>query len=51
MELIRIGLIAWQKPIYQVLGLQTPSADMPKRSSTQPQLLGHFFKQMIKEAS
>ncbi len=50
LELIRIGLIAWQKPIYQVLGLQVPSADMPKRSSTQPQLLGQIFKQMIKEA-
>ncbi len=51
LELIRSGLIAWQKPMYQVLGLQAPSADMPKRSSTQPQLLGHIFKQIIKEAS
>jgi len=39
LELIRIGLIAWQKPIYQVLGLQAPSVDMPKRSPAHPQLL------------
>jgi hypothetical protein len=51
LELIRISLIAWQKPIYQVLGLQAPSADMPKRSFSHPQLLGHIFKQIIKEAS
>jgi hypothetical protein len=49
LELVRIGLIAWQKPIYQVLGLQAPSVDMPKRSSSHPQSLGHIFKQIIKE--
>ena len=51
LELIRIGLIAWQKPIYQVLGLEEKSANMPKRSPAPPQLLGHIFKQIIKEAS
>ncbi len=49
LELIRIGLIAWQKPIYQVLGLQALSEDMPKRSPAHPQSLGHIFKQIIKE--
>jgi hypothetical protein len=50
LELIRISLIAWQKPIYQVLGLEARSADMPKRSPAHPQLLGHIFKQILKEA-
>jgi hypothetical protein len=51
LELIRIGLIAWQKPIYQVLELQAASVTISKRSSSHPQLLGHIFKQIIKEAS
>lgn len=50
LELVHIGLIAWQKPIYQALELQAQSADMPKRSPAHPQLLGHIFKQIIKEA-
>lgn len=51
LELVRIGLIAWQKPIYQVLALEAPSADVPKRSVAHPQSLGHIFKQIIKEVS
>ena len=50
LELTHIGLVAWQKPIYQVLELSL-SADMPKRSPSHPQSLGHIFKQIIKEAS
>jgi hypothetical protein len=51
LDLIRIGLVAYQKPIYQVLALPALSADMPKRSPSHPQLLGHIFKQITKEAS
>lgn len=50
LELIHIGLVAWQKPIYQVLELSL-SMDMPKRSPSHPRSLGHIFKQIIKEAS
>ena len=28
-DLIRIGLIAWQKPLYQVLSLDRPEAEKP----------------------
>ncbi len=28
-DLIRIGLIAWQKPLYQVLSLDSPEAEKP----------------------
>jgi hypothetical protein len=50
LELVRTGLIAYQNPIYQVLGLEVKPQDVPKRSSTHPQSLAHIFKQIIKEA-
>lgn len=51
MELVRIGLIAYQKPIYQVLPLDALPLSTPKRTaSAHPQLLGQIFKQLIKEA-
>jgi hypothetical protein len=28
-DLIRIGLVAWQKPLYQVLSLDRPEAEKP----------------------
>jgi hypothetical protein len=51
MELVRIRLIAYQKPIYQVLPLDVLPLSTPKRTlSAHPQLLGQIFKQLIKEA-
>lgn len=51
LELVRIGLIAYQKPIYQVLALDAFPLPVPTRTaSAHPQLLGHIFKQIIKEA-
>jgi len=52
MDLVRIGLIAYQKPICQVLALNTsPTPPAPKRTaSAQPQLIGHIFKQILKES-
>jgi hypothetical protein len=51
LALVRVGLIAYQKPLYQVLGLEETPRTMSKRSSTPPQSLGHIFKQIIKEAT
>ena len=45
-DLIRIGLIAWQKPLYQVLALDTAKREKPApRSSMDNALsLGEIFK-------
>lgn len=49
--LVRIGLIAYQKPIYQVLALDASPLPIAKRTaSTPPQSLGQIFKQILKEA-
>jgi hypothetical protein len=51
LELVRIGLIAYQKPIYQVLALDAfPLPITARTASSQPQLLGHIFQQILKEA-
>ncbi len=45
-NLIRIGLVAWQKPLYQVLALDTAKRENPApRSSIDNALsLGEIFK-------
>jgi hypothetical protein len=45
-NLIRIGLIAWQKPLYQVLSLDRPKSEKPApRSSMDNALcLGEILK-------
>ena len=49
--LVRIGLIAYQKPFYQVLPLDAfPVSIQTRTASAHPQLIGHIFKQIIKEA-
>jgi hypothetical protein len=49
--LVRIGLIAYQKPFYQVLPLDAfPVSIQTRAASAHPQLIGHIFKQIIKEA-
>jgi len=51
-ELIRTGLVAYKRPLYQVLSLDPPEPSTPKRDNTnqQPELLGQILKQMAKEA-
>lgn len=51
-ELIRTGLVAYKKPLYQVLSLDPPEPSTPKRDNTnqQPELLGRILKEMAKEA-
>ena len=45
-NLIRIGLIAWQKPLYQVLSLDRPEREKPAPRSTMdhPLSLGDILK-------
>jgi hypothetical protein len=45
-NLIRIGLIAWQKPIYQVLALDRPKPEKqaPRSNMDHPLSLGELFK-------
>ena len=48
-NLIRIGLIAWQKPLYQVLALDRPNSEKPAPRSNMDLLsLGDILK-MAKE--
>ena len=49
-ELIRIGLIAYQKPLYQVLALDTPTK-ATNRYPAQLQSLAQIFKQIGEGAS
>jgi len=49
-ELIRIGLIAYQKPLYQVLALDTPTK-ATNRYPGQLQSLSQIFKQIGEGAS
>jgi hypothetical protein len=44
--LVRIGLIAWEKPLYQVLSLD-PVASVPRPALAQAKSLGEIFKQAI----
>lgn len=46
-DLIRSGLIAWQKPLYQVLCLEPVT---PRRSSASPMGLGDILRRAMKEA-
>ena len=48
MQLIRAGLLAYQKPIYQVLSLDAPEhaePTMATRKQSSPQVLSDIFKQ------
>ncbi len=49
-NLIRAGVIAWKKPLYQVLSLD-PELRAPSRSShNQPLALGDILKQAMEVA-
>jgi len=43
-NLIRIGLIAWRKPLYQVLSLDGPHPDGPRQAKAQPLSLAEILK-------
>jgi len=45
-NLIRIGLIAWQKPLYQVLSLDSPQhkKQAPRSNMNHPLSLGDILK-------
>ena len=45
-NLMRIGLIAWKKPLYQVLSLE-PVAPPPRPAMAQAKSLGEIFKQAM----
>lgn len=50
-ELIRMDLIAYKSPLYQVLPLDIERQETTKRSTGQLHSLGQIFKQIGKEAS
>jgi len=52
-ELIRIGLIAWQTPLYQVLALDRakPEKQAPRSSMEHPLSLGDILKMARGDAS
>lgn len=43
-NLTRIGLIAWKKPLYQVLSLDVHHPDVPRQAKAQPLSLGEILK-------
>ncbi len=45
-ELIRIGLIAYKQPLYQVLALQEQTSSIADRAPGDPQSLGQILKQL-----
>jgi len=49
-ELVRVGLIAYQRPLYQVLALDTPT-EATKKYPGQLQSLAQIFKQIGEGAS
>jgi len=51
-QLIHLGLVAFARPIYQVLPLDPPASEpAPKRSAGDPQLLGDVFKRIMERSS
>lgn len=47
-NLIRAGMIAWKKPLYQVLSLDKPEPPAPSRASLdRPMALGDILKQAM----
>jgi hypothetical protein len=52
-NLIQLGLIAYKKPLYQVLALEANprSTSKPRVSMDQPLAIGRIFKQIIGETS
>ena len=49
-ELIAAGLIAYQRPLYQVLALDAPAPGSPRRGGGQPLSLGEILRGMMEPA-
>lgn len=49
-ELIHLGLIAWRRPLYQVLDL-TPNKGVAPRTGGEPMSLGAIMKKAMEEKS
>jgi len=45
-ELIAAGLIVYQAPLYQVLALDPPAADGPRRAFSRPMKIGQILRAM-----
>jgi hypothetical protein len=43
-NLVQIGLIAWRRPLYQVLSLDVQPPDAPRQPACQPLSLGEILK-------
>jgi len=53
-QLIHLGLVAFDRPIYQVLPLDAPAPEpspTPKRCAGDPQILGDVFRGIIERSS
>jgi hypothetical protein len=53
-QLIHLGLVAFARPIYQVLPMDPPSiepASTPKRFADDPQPLGDVFRRIMERSS
>jgi len=48
-ELIAAGLIAYQRPLCQVLALDVPATENPRPSSSQPMSLGQVLRAMERD--
>jgi hypothetical protein len=50
-ELIHLALIAYKKPLYQVLALEQQMPSPSENRVSEPQALGQIFKQIMEGAS
>jgi hypothetical protein len=50
-ELIAAGLIAYQRPLYQVLALDTPAAARPRPVLSEPMRIGQVLREMMERAT
>ena len=48
-QLCKAGLVAYAKPLYQVLELGGPSAAFPNRTEGQPMSLGQLLRRAVEE--
>jgi hypothetical protein len=50
-NLVRIGLIAWKRPLYQVLALDVHPPDAPRQPASRPLSIGEILKKAAGGAS
>ena len=49
-DLIAAGLIAYQRPLYQVLALDAPTLDSPREALAEPVSIGQVLREMMEPA-